>query len=95
MRHTIASLVATSDENQELLGLLGGRLDRSPEGVLPVIQSQDGDSQGANLGLGGTDGILDDFLGAKLVEEILELSLVLGKATFLGSSKGGQSREEE
>lgn len=94
---TVASLVATADEDQPFLRGLGVVLDGLVQSVLPVVERQLGDGQRADLGLGSTDGVLDDGLGdvgAELVEQVLELGLVLGEASLLGGSEDGETCEK-
>lgn len=107
LKRTKASLVAAADENPPLDGVDGIGGNGLIQGLLPVVERQDGELQLANLGGGSGDGVMDGEVGdadvgdgrAELAEEVLELRLVLvelfGDATLLRGGDGGQGREGE
>jgi hypothetical protein len=93
---TIAGLVSTRDEQPPLLGSGGVSGNRLVEGLLPVVQSQDVESHGTSLGLGGSNRIMVGWVRnvrSELADDILELGLVLVNGRVLRGSEGGQSRE--
>ncbi|KAI6751761.1 hypothetical protein HG531_006457 [Fusarium graminearum] len=84
------------DEQPPLLGSSGVSGNRLVKSLLPVVQSQDAESHGTSLGLGGSNGVMVGWVRnvrGELADDILELSLVLVDGRVLRSSEGGQSRE--
>jgi hypothetical protein len=96
IKHTIAGLVSTRDEQPPLLGSSGVSGNRLVEGLLPVVQGQDVESHGTSLGLGRSNGVMVGWVrnvGSELADDILELGLVLVNGRALRDSESGQSRE--
>ena len=95
--HTEAGLVAASDENPPLLRLCSLGLNRRIQSVLPAAQSKDIHLFRAGLGLRSLDRVMSarvGQVGAKVAEEVLELSLVLVKGVLLGDREERQGQKD-
>ena len=94
---TVAGLVPASNQNPPLDGSCRVGGNGLIKGFLPVVNGQDRQFLLAQLGLGGSDRVVDTRAGdvrAKLAEDVLEVCLVLLEEVFLSAGEDGQRRDE-